>query len=73
MEKQRYVLENVLSFEPRDIFECGQCFRWNLDENTGNYVGVFGENVLTVKKEKNNIIFEGICNRRHKVCLRRLF
>lgn len=69
MEKQRYILENCTSFEPKDIFECGQCFRWNFNEETGKYIGVFGENVLTVKKENDSVIFEGVCKRRYKVCL----
>ena len=29
MKEQKYKLKNVKSFELRDIFECGQCFRWN--------------------------------------------
>ena len=48
------------SFELKDIFECGQCFRWNQEED-GSYTGVFGQNVLNVKKEDNQIIFKGIC------------
>lgn len=28
MKEQKYKLRNVESFELRDIFECGQCFRW---------------------------------------------
>ena len=28
------------SFELKDIFECGQCFRWNKQED-GSYIGVF--------------------------------
>ena len=28
------------SFELKDIFECGQCFRWNKQEND-SYTGVF--------------------------------
>ena len=62
--EQRYVLENYDSFELNDIFECGQCFRWNENEN-GSYTGVFGGNVLNVRKDGNTIIFEGVCERRH--------
>lgn len=62
MEKQKYCLETTDSFEPKDIFECGQCFRWNKQED-GSYLGVFKNNVLTVKKEKNQIFFEGICEK----------
>ena len=60
MTEQKYVLKNVNSFELKDIFDCGQCFRWNEQED-GSYTGVFGKNVLNVKKENNKIIFEGVC------------
>ena len=59
MEKQKYVLKNVDSFELKDIFDCGQCFRWNIEED-GSYTGVFGNNVLNVKKENDVVTFEGI-------------
>ena len=61
MKEQKYILENSNSFELKDIFECGQCFRWNKEENDNSYTGVFKGNVLNVKKENNKIIFEGIC------------
>ena len=61
MREQRYILENLKSFEPVHIFECGQCFRWN-KEDDGSYTGVFGNNVLNVKKENDKIIFEGVCD-----------
>lgn len=59
--EQVYSLKNAQSFEPVHIFECGQCFRWNKQED-GSYTGIFGNNVLNVKKENNNIIFSGICD-----------
>lgn len=61
MKEQKYILKNCKSFEPKHIFECGQCFRWNKEEN-GSYTGIFGNNVLNVKKEENDIIFKGICD-----------
>ena len=60
MKEQKYILKNIKSFELKDIFDCGQCFRWNNQEG-GSYTGVFGNNVLNVQKENNQIIFEGIC------------
>ena len=60
MKEQKYMLKNIDSFELKDIFECGQCFRWN-KEDDGSYTGIFGRNVLNVKKEENQIIFQGIC------------
>lgn len=60
MKEQTFILQNYKDFEPRHIFECGQCFRWNLQPN-GSYTGVFKNNVMNVKKEKNCIIFKGMC------------
>ena len=61
MKEQVYKLENCKSFELAHIFECGQCFRWNIQED-GSYTGVFKGNVLNVKKENNIITFKGKCN-----------
>ncbi len=41
------LLENC-AFNSTDVFECGQCFRWNCDEN-GVYTGVSGGKVCRVK------------------------
>ncbi len=59
MQEQIYKINNIKSFEPKHIFDCGQCFRWNqmLD---GSYTGIFGRNILNVKKENEEIIFKGI-------------
>ena len=60
MKEQRFILKNQKSFELKDIFECGQCFRWNLQEN-GSYTGVIKDAIINVKKENENIIFIGKC------------
>ena len=60
MKEQIFILENFEAFEPRHIFECGQCFRWNIQPD-GSYTGVFKNNVLNVKKENNKVIFKGLC------------
>ena len=54
-------IENIKSFELADIFDCGQCFRWNKQED-GSYTGIFRKNVINVQKQKNTIIFKGICD-----------
>ena len=59
MKEETYILKNVTSFEPKHIFECGQCFRWNLEED-GSYTGIVCQNILNVKKEQDNIIIKGI-------------
>lgn len=62
MKEQKLILQNIEAFELKDIFECGQCFRWNREPDK-SYTGVFGKNVLNVKKEKDKIYFEGICEK----------
>lgn len=61
MIEQIYTLKNPKSFELKDIFDCGQCFRWNIEED-GSYTGVFGKNILNVKRDGKNINFKGICD-----------
>ncbi len=60
MNEQKYIIKNVDSFEPKHIFECGQCFRWN-KEKDDSYTGVVGNNVLNVKKENSDIKITGMC------------
>lgn len=60
MQEQYAEIKNVNSFNLEHIFECGQCFRWNLEDD-GSYTGVIRNNVLNVKEENDKIIFSGIC------------
>ena len=62
MKEQIYKIKNIDSFELKDIFECGQCFRWNEQEDV-SYTGIFGKTVLNVKKIENEIIFKGISDK----------
>lgn len=53
-----FEIENVNDFELKDIFECGQCFRWK-KENDGSYTGVINEGVLNVSKNNNKVVIKG--------------
>ncbi len=61
MVEQEYILKNVKSFELKDIFDCGQCFRWN-EEIDGSYTGVFKSNVINVQKKGSDVYFKGVCD-----------
>lgn len=61
MKEQEYKIENIDSFELADIFDCGQCFRWNRQDD-GSYTGVFKNNVMNVQKSENTVTFKGICD-----------
>lgn len=55
---ETYTIKKSDSFELEDIFECGQCFRWNKMED-GSYIGVIKEGVVKVEEQDDNITFTG--------------
>lgn len=59
MREQIYTLNNCNTFELKDIFECGQCFRWN-EQTDGSYIGIVGNNVIKVTKKGNTIEFKSV-------------
>ena len=58
MKKQEYIIEND-TFELKDIFDCGQCMRWN-EVDDGSYKRVLKNCVLKVKKEDKKIVINGV-------------
>lgn len=56
---QQYILQNPDSFELSHIFDCGQCFRRNLQPDS-SYTWVFWNNILNVQKKSDWIIFSWI-------------
>lgn len=56
-ENENLIVESVDSFEPKHVFECGQCFRWN-QEDDGSFTGVAYGKVLNVSKKDNNIVLK---------------
>lgn len=58
MEKINYKIK-ANSFELADVFDCGQCFRWNIEDD-GSYTGVFKKIVLNVKKIDDEVFFNGV-------------
>lgn len=59
MKEQKYIIKNQESFELKHIFECGQCFRWNAQDDE-SYIGVIKQGVLKISKNCNEINFEGM-------------
>ncbi|MBU5256023.1 DNA-3-methyladenine glycosylase family protein [Tissierella praeacuta] len=54
-EKGKIILKDIKNFEPKHIFECGQAFRWKVEEDKSYTTVAYGK-VLNVKKENNDII-----------------
>lgn len=59
MKLQELIIKKNKNFELKDIFDCGQCFRWN-QNNDGSYTGVIKNGVLNVKCDEINIYFRGL-------------
>ncbi len=56
-EKNKVIATGIKDFDPKHIFECGQCFRWNMEDD-GSYTGIAHSRVLNVKKEEDIVIFD---------------
>jgi N-glycosylase/DNA lyase len=55
-ENDKIIIKDIKDFEPKHIFECGQCFRWYVEDD-GSYTTIHHGKVLNVKKEGKDIIF----------------
>lgn len=51
----KIILKDMKDFEPKHIFECGQAFRWNREED-GSYTTIAYGKVINVKREDRDII-----------------
>ncbi|OLS03477.1 DNA-3-methyladenine glycosylase family protein [Tissierella creatinophila] len=54
-EKDKIILKDIDNFNPKDIFECGQAFRW-YKEKDNSYTTVAYGKVLNVKKEGRDVV-----------------
>ncbi|MBU3194397.1 DNA-3-methyladenine glycosylase family protein [Clostridium algidicarnis] len=48
------IIKKVKNFNLIHIFDCGQCFRWDREEN-GNYIGVAFERVIELEKRDEDV------------------
>lgn len=55
VEDNRIVLKEMRNFDPKHIFECGQSFRWKVEDDNSYTTIAYGK-VLNVKRENNDII-----------------
>ena len=50
------IVGGIRDFNLKHIFECGQCFRWNKEEDN-SYTGIAQGKILNIKQEKEKLIF----------------
>lgn len=58
-KKNKLILSDVRDFNIKHIFECGQCFRWNREED-GTYTGVIQNKVINVKQNDSDVIINNV-------------
>lgn len=62
LDLERYcdgiVVKNVSDFELKHIFDCGQCFRWN-EDNDGSFIGVTQGRVARLTKTNKDVYIKG--------------
>ena len=56
-EGNTVILEDIKYFNPKHIFECGQCFRW-IKQEDDSYTGVAMGKVINVKQDGNKIYLD---------------
>ena len=57
MSRGKLVLEKVNDFQLDHVFDCGQCFRWNKEED-GSYTGIAGGKILNVSRNGSDLVLE---------------
>lgn len=53
----KIILDEVKDFDLEHIFDCGQCFRWNREED-GSYTGVAGARAVNVSVSGKGIVID---------------
>ncbi|MDI3529018.1 MAG: N-glycosylase/DNA lyase, partial [Thermoanaerobacter sp.] len=53
----KVIVRGIEDFNLKETFECGQCFRWN-EEEDGSYTGVAYDRVINVKLEEDMLIID---------------
>ena len=55
----RVIVRGIHDFDPVQVFECGQCFRWNREQD-GSYTGVVRGKVANVAFESGALILDNV-------------
>ena len=53
-----FIFNDIKSLDLEQTFECGQCFRWNMEED-GSYTGIAGKYPANMRLEGDTLIIEG--------------
>ncbi len=71
-QNNHIIVEGVKDFKLQQTFECGQCFRWEAEED-GSYTGIAYERVINIKQDNEKIIFQNISYEEFNTIWRKYF
>ena len=54
-----YKVEKFADFDADNTFDCGQCFRWDREED-GSYTGVAFGRAVNIKKEDGGLVIDNL-------------
>ncbi len=58
-KNNKLIINNMDNFNLKHIFDCGQCFRWNKEED-GSYTGVVKNRVINAEQRGTTIEFNNV-------------
>lgn len=56
-DNNKIILKDMKNFDPKHIFECGQAFRWKVEDDN-SYTAIAYGRVINVKREKDDIVLK---------------
>lgn len=57
-----HIFENITDLDLKQTFECGQCFRWNMEED-GSYTGIASAYPANMRLSEGRLLIEGFGSR----------
>lgn len=58
-KNNQVIIHDINDFNVSHIFDCGQCFRWNKEQD-GSYTGVVKNKIINVEQNGSSVIFNNI-------------
>ena len=59
---EKHIFNGIKNLDLKETFECGQCFRWNMEED-GSYTGIAMNNPANIRLEGDVLTVEGFGSR----------
>lgn len=72
MNKNKIEIDNISNFSLSDTLDCGQCFRWD-EQDDGSFVGAVKDKCIKISQQRDKIIIEGSTEKEFEEIWKRYF